>query len=61
MKNAASNKNVIWLIVSLAVASIVIVTAFVMYAMNVQQNQPGHVVACTLEAKLCPDGSYVGR
>ncbi len=36
------------------------VIAFLVYRGSVENNIP-EGVACTMEAKLCPDGSYVGR
>ena len=36
-----------------------IIIAVGVYLYTVQTKQAG--IACTMEAKLCPDGSYVGR
>ena len=44
----------------MAGVAVLVVAAF--WAVNVQKAKaPGDGIACTQEAKLCPDGSYVGR
>lgn len=61
---AVKNKQVQRAII---IVAIIIVLALIVWfeykkqplAIAPQKQQP--VVACTLEAKLCPDGSYVGR
>ncbi len=49
-------KNTLWFILLGAVLALGI---FVVWSMYGEQNEEGAV--CTMEAKLCPDGSYVGR
>ena len=46
--------------VYILVALVVIVGGFLLFDKNIvpQINRP---VACTMDAKMCPDGSYVGR
>jgi hypothetical protein len=45
----------------LIIAAILSVGAAVIYTMAKQPVSIAEPVVCTLEAKLCPDGSYVGR
>lgn len=42
-------------------AVILTIGASIIYSMAKQPSFGIEPVACTLEAKLCPDGSYVGR
>lgn len=43
-------------------SAVVVLTGIALWAVNVPPaTAPGGVQACTLEAKLCPDGSSVGR
>lgn len=53
-----SNKALPWLIVVLLACTVLILamSAFLQQAANAPDG-----FACTMEAKLCPDGSYVGR
>jgi len=54
-------KSVPWIVLGVLAAAVI---AYMAYTSG-QQNQPGapgqEQHACTLEAKLCADGSYVGR
>lgn len=46
----------------IAVGAIVLVAVAAFWAVNVRVAEaPSDGVMCTMEAKLCPDGSYVGR
>lgn len=46
----------------LLVALVMVVVAYIVLRnSNDSSNADNERVACTLEAKLCPDGSYVGR
>ncbi len=52
-----NKKTVItWIIVG-----IVLIGATVFYVTRPLPNGDGDVVACTADAFMCPDGSYVGR
>jgi uncharacterized protein (UPF0179 family) len=48
-------KNIWWLILTIIIC---IVTGIFIWQLSSQKTKP---VACTMEAKLCPDGSSVGR
>ena len=50
-------KNYLWAIV----LPLVLVAVLEIYIYNSNHNQTSGQVACTEEAKQCPDGSYVGR
>lgn len=43
------------------IAAVILVVAVVAFVVIQNKNQSGGQVACTMEAKLCPDGSAVGR
>ncbi len=45
----------------LAIILILIGGSIFLIAKNNQTQNPGGTIACTMEAKLCPDGSYVSR
>ena len=51
----ADNRKTILIIVTL-----ILLGGIVLFVWQKYSNEPSPV-ACTLEAKLCPDGSYVGR
>lgn len=53
------NKN--WLMAIFALAAILVIGSAVWSAYFWWQNYGREPVVCTMEAKLCPDGSYVGR
>lgn len=53
MKYHISNSTMVSLILTVIVA--------IVLAIGFWSNQPELQIACTMEAKLCPDGSYVGR
>jgi len=48
-----------WLIISIAALFLFLISSVSAYLLL--QNNAGKQVVCTQEAKLCPDGSYVGR
>lgn len=48
------------LLLILTALVVVVIAAFAIYR-RPQGSPPPDGVACTMEAKLCPDGSYVGR
>ena len=55
-------KNFATIIILVIVVAVVIVSGVVWYFGGATPSAPaGGGVACTTEAKLCPDGSYVGR
>ncbi len=59
LKNVRTNKGGFFnIVVAIAVAVILIVGGVKSYVYVKNENAG---VACTMEAKLCPDGSYVGR
>lgn len=58
------NNNAIWFLLGVIITVIVLVGGYFFYSQ--MQNGPMAVPptgprACTMEAKQCPDGSYVGR
>lgn len=57
------NKNyLLWIIAGLVVAAAVVYAVMMNApAEPVENTQDPEQVFCTMEAKLCPDGSYVGR
>ena len=40
---------------------IVVLTGFVIFKKNIINPTTNKIIACTMEAKLCPDGIAVGR
>ena len=54
------NKNILVLIIILLAGAVGYLAWNTYYPLS-SRNIPGEQVACTMEAKLCPDGSYVGR
>lgn len=61
---STTTKTVLWIIVILVVA----IGAYAIFgggdeavSEDVDLNNGGNSVVCTMDAKLCPDGSYVGR
>ena len=60
LKTSGNNKKVLWFIFSLAL----FLAAIYLVSLNKTLNTPALIpdgVACTMEAKICPDGSAVGR
>jgi len=57
------NKNALYLVIGLMVASFLILIGYAIYGSQLRNMplQPGPGAICTMEAKQCPDGSYVGR
>lgn len=54
-----ATKSALWIIGILVV--IIGVSAYFMRDTDSVENADGQTVACTMDAKMCPDGSYVGR
>ena len=54
-----SNKGIASIVIMLILAGILILAGGVWYGIN--KRGANNLVACTQEAKQCPDGSYVGR
>lgn len=51
----AKSKLIIW------VAVLIIIIAGIYWYVKANTDTEVEQVACTMDAKLCPDGSYVGR
>lgn len=59
MKSILGNKAIV-----LAIVAVVFIAGGILYIYNPTPTEVGDTkggVVCTMEAKLCPDGSYVGR
>jgi len=59
MKKSADSSKYAYVAIAAGITTIVI-AAVLLFAGTQNQQNPGQV-ACTMEAKACPDGSYVGR
>jgi len=55
------NKDMKSISIKLFVILVLVLLAGTLFLSTRKQPIPGEQVACTMEAKLCPDGSYVGR
>ena len=59
-----SKANLFWIILGLVAVAAIVYVAVAMKDKNSSDTgngSDGENVYCTLDAKLCPDGSYVGR
>lgn len=56
-----TNLNIILVVIVLLIAGSLLFVEMKQGNINSVQNNPPEQIACTLEAKICPDGSSVGR
>lgn len=64
MKNKYLNKTILGGLVLLFLSGIVLASVIIRennYNVEEQNNDESEGIICTMDAKLCPDGSYVGR
>lgn len=59
--NMKNQKGFVWLPILLALLALVVVGGAAYDYVQFHQNSAPQAVACTQEAKICPDGSSVGR
>ncbi len=69
-----NKNNAAWVAVTILAAGLIVIASFLFYTMMYMRDLPmpvepdggigdgaGPITACTLEARQCPDGTYVGR